>query len=131
MLEDADGNLLGEIAQGIGVATNNVAEYRALIAGLELAIEKNVSEIEVKVDSELVAHQVRGEWKIKNDRLRVLAVEARSLMHRFERASIDHVPRAKNAGADRLANQGMDAAALDSELDSETPEQQFFGDDED
>jgi len=128
VLEDADGKVIGEIARGIGIATSNVAEYSALIAGLELALERGVSQIAIRVDSKLVAHQVRGEWKIKNDRLRALAVRARSLMERFESASIEHVPRELNAGADRLANQGMDAAALDVQMDADAPDQQSFGD---
>ena len=115
VLEDAGGNALGEIARGIGVATNNVAEYKALIAGLELALASGVSEVEVLVDSELVASQIRGDWKIKNDTLRALAVRARALMSRFESASIANVPRSSNADADKLANQGMDAAMLDAE----------------
>ena len=121
-----DGEVIDEIARGIGSATNNVAEYSALIAGLELALERGVTEIAVRMDSELVVSQVKGEWKIRNDRLRQLAVTARSLMSRFEKATIGHVPRERNADADRLANQGMDAAMLDAELDAEGPGQQSF-----
>jgi ribonuclease HI len=100
-----------EVARSIGEATNNVAEYRALVAGLELALENNISEIEVYVDSELVASQVQGKWKIKNDRLRALAGTAQSLMAKFESASITPVRRHLNARADELANQAMDEAA--------------------
>jgi ribonuclease HI len=98
-----------ELARYIGEATNNVAEYSALIAGLELALEDGVSEIEVYVDSELVAAQLEGRWKIKNDRLRALAARAQSLMAKFEIASIRHVRRDLNARADELANEAMDA----------------------
>lgn len=127
MLEDESGEVIGEIAQGIGRATNNVAEYAAVIAGLELALERGVTTIDIYVDSALVAAQVKGEWKIKNERLRGLAVKARSLMDRFDAATITHVPRERNAGADRLANQGMDAAALDVAQEEEgTTHQQFF-----
>lgn len=122
----ADGDVIGEIARGIGSATNNVAEYSALIAGLELALEHGVSDIDIRMDSELVVSQVKGEWKIKNDRLRQLAVTARSLMSRFDKAAISHVPRERNADADRLANQGMDAAMLDAQLDEESSGQQSF-----
>lgn len=115
ILEDGSGEVIDEIARGIGEATNNVAEYEALIAGLELALEHGVSDIEVHVDSELVAYQVKGVWKIKNDRLRALAVKARALMGRFESSSIRHVRRERNADADKLANQGMDQAALEIE----------------
>ena len=119
VLEDDKGQVVGEIARGIGQTTNNVAEYSALIAGLELALDKGVDELDVFVDSELVVHQLSGDWKIKNDRLRTLAVRARALLGRFEKASVKHVPRERNAGADRLANQGMDAAALDADQDDE------------
>lgn len=128
LLTDANGEVIGEIAKGIGQATNNVAEYSALIAGLELALAQGVTELAISVDSELVVHQLRGEWKIKNDRLRTLAVKARGLMTRFESASIAHVPREQNAGADRLANQGMDAAQLDLEAGDDWPEQASFTD---
>lgn len=119
LLEDSDGNVLGEIARGIGETTNNVAEYTALIEGLELALDKGVTEIDVRLDSKLVVEQVKGQWKIKNDALRRLAVRAQSLFRRFEKRSLTHVRREDNAAADRLANQGMDAAALDGELDRE------------
>jgi probable phosphoglycerate mutase len=120
LLVDLDGNVLGEVARGIGVTTNNVAEYTALIEGLELAHAKGATEIDVRLDSKLVVHQVLGEWKIKNDTLRRLAAKAESLLRRFERKSLSHVPREQNAAADKLANQGMDAAALDVELDRES-----------
>jgi ribonuclease HI len=100
-----------ELARSIGEATNNVAEYHALIAGLELALESGLQEIEVYVDSELVAAQVQGQWKIKNDRLRALAAKAQSLLHQFDSASITHVRRHLNARADELANEAMDRAA--------------------
>jgi ribonuclease HI len=108
VLRDADGVVLAELRRPIGVTTNNVAEYTALIAGLELALEHGVNEIEIVVDSELVAAQVRGEWKIRNDRLRALAARARALIERFDGASIGNVPRGQNAHADRLANLAMD-----------------------
>ncbi|HYN36250.1 MAG TPA: ribonuclease HI family protein [Actinomycetota bacterium] len=128
LLTDGKGEVLGEIAEGIGEATNNIAEYKALIAGLELALEKGVTDLEIAVDSELVVHQLKGEWKIKNDRLRALAVKARSLMNKLDSATIKHVPREQNAGADRLANQGMDAAQLDIEQGGEWPEQSSLTD---
>lgn len=123
LLEDADRNVIAEIAEGIGEATNNVAEYKAVIAGLELALDKGVTDIDVHLDSKLVVHQLRGDWKIKNDRLRALAVRARALLNRFERSSLHHVAREMNADADKLANQGMDAAMLDWEADREPPGQ--------
>jgi probable phosphoglycerate mutase len=120
VLKDRDGNVVGEIGRGIGVATNNVAEYTALIEGLKLAQAKGVTEIDVRMDSKLVVFQVLGEWKIKNDALRQLAARAERLLRGFERKSLTYVPREQNAEADKLANQGMDAAALDDELDRES-----------
>jgi ribonuclease HI len=128
VLVGEDGEVVAEIAEGIGEATNNVAEYSAVIAGLNLALAKGVTDIDVYLDSELVVSQLRGDWKIKNDRLRTLAVRARALLNRFERSSLTHVPRAMNADADRLANQGMDAAMLDREADRATPGQGSFSD---
>jgi probable phosphoglycerate mutase len=119
VLKDRDGNVVGEIGRGIGVATNNVAEYTALIEGLKLAQAKGVTEIDVRMDSKLVVFQVLGEWKIKNDALRQLAARAERLLRGFDRKSLTYVPREQNAEADKLANQGMDQAALDEELDRE------------
>ena len=119
VLVGADGGVIADQARGIGIATNNVAEYKALIAGLELALDHGVSELQVFSDSELVVRQLKGEWRIKDERLRLLAAEARALLGRFASASIAHVPRERNAQADRLANQGMDAAELDVIQDRE------------
>ena len=124
VLTTPDGEVIGELAQGIGHATNNVAEYKALIAGLELALAHSVTDLEAFLDSDLVVSQMNGDWKIKNDALRRLAIEARRLLNRFEKATLTHVRRELNADADKLANQGMDNAALDAELDAETPPQQ-------
>ncbi len=126
VLKDGTGQVIGEIAQGIGVTTNNVAEYKALIAGLELALDKGITDVDVYMDSKLVVFQVKGEWKIKNDALRPLAVRARHLLDRFESAELSHVGRAENVDADKLANQGMDAAELDVQLDEEGAGPQTF-----
>ena len=126
VLKDETDAVIGEIAEAIGVTTNNVAEYKALVAGLELAHEKGVTDIEVYMDSKLVVFQVKGEWKIKNNALRPLAVRARHLLDRFEHWTLSHVGREENADADKLANQGMDAAQLDAELDAEGGGQQTF-----
>ena len=126
VLKDESGEVIGEIARGIGVTTNNVAEYKALIAGLELALDKGVTDIEVYMDSKLVVFQVKGEWKIKNNALRPLAVRARHLIDRFDDWTLSHVGREENSDADKLANQGMDAAELDAVLDEESGGQQTF-----
>ena len=126
VLRSEQGEVIGEVAEGIGEATNNVAEYAALIAGLELALERGVTDIEIYMDSELVVSQLLGKWKIKKDTLRPLAVKARSLMGRFDSFTLAHVRRELNADADKLANQGMDAAGLDEALDRESAEQSSF-----
>jgi ribonuclease HI len=120
VLEDESGEAIGEIAESIGRATNNVAEYRALIAGLELAVEKGVTDVEILVDSELVVSQMKGEWKIKDNKLKPLTLRASSLLNRFDSYSLRHVRREENADADKLANQGIDQAELDLEQDEES-----------
>lgn len=120
---DQEGNVIGELAQGIGVATNNVAEYTALIEGLDLALRYGVTDVDVFMDSELVVSQVRGLWKIKNERLRALAAKAQTLLSKFDSSTLNHVRREENADADALANQGMDRAELDLE---DEPEQGTF-----
>lgn len=126
VLVTSDGEVIEDAARGIGVATNNVAEYKALIAGLELALARGVSELAVFSDSELVVSQIKGEWKIRNDRLRSLAAEAARLLRRFDKFSLTHVPREMNADADKLANQGMDAAELDLAQDRESKQTSLF-----
>jgi len=115
VLADEQGEVIADIAQGLGATTNNVAEYRALIAGLELALERGIAELDVYLDSKLVVSQVLGEWKIKDERLRALAAKAQILMGKFDAITIQHVRREQNAAADALANQGMDAAMVDVE----------------
>lgn len=127
VLCDAQGRVIYEAGESVGRATNNVAEYRALIRGLELALSQGVTEIEVFLDSALVVNQVNGEWKIRSDALRALAVKARSLLERFDSAALAHVRRADNAGADKLANMGMDRAALDEVQDDEARDQGTLG----
>ncbi len=126
VLQASDGSLLAEVARSIGETTNNVAEYRALITGLEIALDHGVTELDVRLDSELVVSQLKGEWKIKNDRLRGLAARAEILMRRFDTIDLTHVPRAQNAAADRLANEAMDAAARGDSLAKELTQQVFF-----
>lgn len=115
VLANEHGDVIADIARGIGATTNNVAEYRALIAGLELALERGIADLDVYLDSKLVVSQVLGEWKIKDERLRALAAKAQILMGKFDAITIQHVRREQNAAADALANQGMDAALLDVE----------------
>ncbi|MFF0310565.1 bifunctional RNase H/acid phosphatase [Streptosporangium sp. NPDC004379] len=113
VVKDAsDGQVLAETAEAIGTQTNNVAEYRGLIAGLRslLAIAGDGAAVEVRMDSKLVIEQMAGRWKIKNEGLRPLASEAAGLARRL-RVTWRWIPREKNKDADRLANEAMDAAA--------------------
>lgn len=126
VLADASGAVIGEIAEGIGYCTNNEAEYKALIAGLELAQSKGITELDVFMDSQLVVSQMKGEWKIKSDGLRQLAVRARNLLRHFDSFTLNHVRREENAGADKLANQGMDNAAFAAEAETSNPVQGSF-----
>ena len=108
----ADHNtVLAERKQAIGRATNNVAEYSGLIAGLEEAANLGASEVEVNMDSKLVVEQMSGRWKVKHPDMAPLHQQATSLSTRFDRVTYTWVPRAKNSHADRLANEAMDAAA--------------------
>jgi ribonuclease HI len=111
VIEDPNGQILYAGGETIGVATNNVAEYRALLAGLEHARELGATEIDVRGDSALVVNQVNGAWKIKEPHLRPLRENAVRALEGFERWSLKHVPRERNADADALVNQALDAAA--------------------
>ncbi len=106
-----DGAVLDEAAEAIGVATNNVAEYRGLLLGLERARALGADEVEVVNDSELVAKQVNGTYKVKHRDMKPLHAAALQALAGFERWSIRSVPRAENAGADALVNQALDSAA--------------------
>jgi ribonuclease HI len=103
-----DGGVLEEHAERIGEATNNVAEYRALLRGIERAAALGASELELIGDSELVVRQVRGEYKVKDATLRGLHEQVRLALEGFERWSIRHVGRDENAEADRLVNLALD-----------------------
>jgi ribonuclease HI len=111
VLEAEDGHVLAAHGQAIGRATNNVAEYSGLVAGLAKAAELGVRELEVVSDSELLVKQMRGEYKVKNDALRVLWEEANDLERHFARVRYTAVRRAHNELADRLVNEALDAEA--------------------
>jgi probable phosphoglycerate mutase len=106
---DRDGNVLVKLSEGIGWATNNVAEYRGVIAGLEQARALGARRVTVRADSLLAVNQQLGRWKVRNEGLRPLADQARRLARGFERVTWQHVPRERNRLADALANRAMDA----------------------
>jgi ribonuclease HI len=107
---DPEGEALLERGLAIGVATNNVAEYRAVLLGLELAAELEAGEVEVVNDSELVARQIEGRYKVKHAGLKPLHAEAKRALARFGRWRIRSVPREANARADALVNETLDRA---------------------
>jgi ribonuclease HI len=111
VVSDAEGTLLEQIGERIGVATNNVAEYRALLRGLERARALGASEVEVVGDSELVAKQLNGQYKVKHAGLKPLHAEAQRALAAFARWRVRTVPRAQNAAADALVNAALDAPA--------------------
>ena len=111
VISTPDGEEIGDAAERIGTATNNVAEYRALLLGLRRARELGATEVEVVNDSELVAKQVNGAYKVKHAAMKPLFIEAQELLRGFERWSMRSVPREQNADADALVNQALDAAA--------------------
>ena len=108
VLLDAAGRQLASWHRFLGVATNNVAEYQALILGLEGALARGVTRLEVRLDSELLVKQMKGLYQVKSPHLKPLHAQARALARRFERLAFRHIPREQNALADRLANLAMD-----------------------
>jgi ribonuclease HI len=108
VVQDEDGEVLEEIGERIGSATNNVAEYRALLLGIERARALGATELDLVGDSELIVRQVTGEYKVKDSSLRELHGKVTRALAPFERWSIRHVRRDQNAEADRLVNEALD-----------------------
>ena len=111
VLDAATGEVLAERREGLGVATNNVAEYRGLIAGLRAARELGASDVEVRMDSKLVVEQMSGRWQVKHPAMKPLALEAGRLARELGSVRYGWVPRSRNTRADSLANEAMDAQA--------------------
>jgi ribonuclease HI len=110
VLHSESGEVIGKIARGIGVTTNNVAEYTALIEGLQMALDRGVTDLDAYIDSPVVAgHLLRGH-QVRADHLRPLVERVRALLDSFPTSALTRVPRAQNADADKLANQGIDGA---------------------
>ena len=108
-IQDADGNVVAEVERFLGKATNNVAEYSALLCGLERAKELGAHELEVRSDSELLVRQMRGEYRVRHPGLKQLVVRAHELARAFDSVEYVHVRRELNRDADRLANRAIDA----------------------
>ncbi|MGE5601367.1 MAG: ribonuclease HI family protein [Pseudomonadota bacterium] len=109
-VEAADGSVLAELHGGLGIATNNVAEYNGLLATLKWAVDHGEREIHIRADSELLVRQMRGEYKVKHPGLQPLYVRARLLVMELGKVVFEHVRREHNKDADRLSNLGMDEA---------------------
>jgi ribonuclease HI len=114
---DEKGDVIKEISEYIGQATNNIAEYTALLTALEEAVEMNIKLIEIISDSELMVKQMNGEYQVKNEGIKPLYKRACELLEEFEKYSIRHVRREENKRADKLANLGIDEALDEQELD--------------
>jgi ribonuclease HI len=108
VISGPDGDVVDEIAERIGPATNNVAEYRAVLRGLERARALGARELEIVGDSELIARQLTGAYKVKHPALKPLHAEAIAALRGFDRWTVRTVPREQNAGADALVNQALD-----------------------
>ena len=109
-IEAPDGTVLAELHGGLGIATNNIAEYNGLLAALKWAVDHGHSRVRIRADSELLIKQMRGEYKVKNPGLQPLYVRARLLVASLDEVVFEHVRRERNEEADRLSNLGMDAA---------------------
>jgi len=105
---DKDLNLINEACDYLGVATNNVAEYKALILGIKLSTKYNAKRVLFKADSELMVKQIKGEYRVKNAQLKLLFTEAQGLLKKLPNWKIMHVPREENKEADLLANKGVE-----------------------
>ena len=108
-IEHPDGSVV-ELHGGLGIATNNIAEYNGLLAALAWAVDHGHRVVRIKADSELLVKQMRGEYKVKNAGLLPLVARARQLVQQLDRVSFEHVRREQNKDADRLSNVGMDEA---------------------
>jgi ribonuclease HI len=109
-IEAPDGTVLAELHGGLGIATNNIAEYNGLLAALQWAVDHGRSRVRIRADSELLVKQMRGEYKVKNPGLQPLYVRARLLVASLDEVVFEHVRRELNEEADRLSNLGMDEA---------------------
>lgn len=111
VLLDSAGECIQEVGAYLGVATNNVAEWTALLIGLEAAAERGIRRLAVRLDSELVVKQLRGEYRVKHADLQPLYKRAVTLLRRFDEVDVQHVPRKQNSHADRLVNRVLDQEA--------------------
>ncbi|MCX5844940.1 MAG: ribonuclease HI family protein [Deltaproteobacteria bacterium] len=110
VLVDEKGNIFAMAKNSLGLCTNNIAEYRALILGLEEALKRRCRRLHIFLDSELLVNQINGTYKVKNENLKVLMHDVKKLLSQFDSYTVEHVARSKNHIADRLANEAIDEA---------------------
>lgn len=110
VLVDENGNVVESVKKFLGLCTNNVAEYKALILGLEEALKQNCSQVHIFLDSELLVRQINGVYKVKDETLKVLMRELKVLLTSLDEYTVEHIGRNKNRLADRLANEAIDEA---------------------
>ncbi|MFA4915417.1 MAG: ribonuclease HI family protein [Syntrophales bacterium] len=113
VLTDEEGNVVGDVRKFLGLCTNNLAEYRALIIGLEEALRMHCRQLHIFLDSELLVNQINGTYRVKNDKLKILMKEVKRLLEFLDWYLVEHIGRDKNKMADRLANQAIDEACLE------------------
>lgn len=110
VLVDERGEIVAALRYSLGHCTNNIAEYRALIIGLEEALKKRYRQLNIFLDSELLVNQIKGSYKVKNENLKILMSEVRKLLSYFDSYKIEHIDRSLNHMADKLANEAIDEA---------------------
>ena len=110
VLVDETGEIVATVRRSLGHCTNNIAEYRALILGLEEALKKRYGRLNIFLDSELLVNQIKGSYKVKNENLKILMFEVRKLLSYFDSYKIEHIDRSQNHMADKLANEAIDEA---------------------
>ncbi len=109
VFRDTDGKIFAQISQCIGITTNNQAEYRAILAALEKALELGATHVELNSDSELVVRQIDGRYRVKNATLKPLHQHVKRLLGKLEGFSVSYIPRQRNTEADKLANMALDS----------------------
>jgi len=110
VLVDESGNIFATIKNSLGLCTNNIAEYKALILGLEEALKRKCRRLHIFLDSELLVNQINGQYKVKNENLKILMRDVRKLLSYFDSYTVKHIDRSQNHIADRLANEAIDEA---------------------
>ena len=110
VLVDERGEIVATVRRSLGLCTNNIAEYRALILGLEEALKKRYGRLNIFLDSELLVNQIEGSYKVKNENLKILMFEVRKLLSYFDSYKVEHINRSLNHMADKLANEAIDEA---------------------